>query len=318
MTSPAGLLRPLRTGNTGSRLPLFRASGCYHGRMRRRKSRPGGAIVARYDYTDEQGRVLYQVRRHNPKGFSVRSMTGKALAQGDRYRRIPYRVAELLGSDPSQTVYIVEGEKDVDRLFIEGLTATCNAFGGGRGKWTRGHSRFLRGRNVVILPDNDATGAEHGREVALRLHRVAKSVRVVNLPNLPPKGDVSDWFNAGHDSNDLAEIVAATPIWKPGRDRLPEPERPSDWEADYDALMRSRSVRRSIYGLPVTPTEKLMLLMLSEYRQPPQEELAGYLGVTSRRVRQMVLRLAAAGILTKHRRGRRNNYTINPEGGRPV
>lgn len=49
-----------------------------------------------------------------------------------------YRLPELLSSDPAQIVFVAGGEKDVDRLGQEGLIATCNPFGGGKGKWTLG------------------------------------------------------------------------------------------------------------------------------------------------------------------------------------
>src|SRR5436309_206661 len=83
-----------------------------------------------------------------------------------RFSKIPYRLPELLSSDPAQVVFVPEGEKDVDRLWHAGLIATCNAFGGGRGTSTQGHSRYLRRRDVVILPDNDQTGRKHAMDSA--------------------------------------------------------------------------------------------------------------------------------------------------------
>jgi hypothetical protein len=266
--------------------------------------------VARYEYTDERGKVLYTVRRHEPKGFTVRSTTGAALNQLGRYSPVAYRLVELLAADPSATVFVVEGEKDVDRLRAEGLVATCNAFGGGQGKWKRGHGRYLRGRDVVILPDNDRTGMEHGRAVAYALRRTAASVRLVDLPGLPHKGDVSDWLDAGHTVAELRVLAEATRRWKPGTDPLPEPDLYEVWKNDFDRLKDARRQRKEIYGLPVLPTEKLLLTMLSEFARPRQEELAMYLGVTPRRVRQMISRLETAGILSVGRRGRQNSYGI--------
>jgi hypothetical protein len=278
----------------------------------RKKKTPGGRIIARYDYRDERGELLYQVRRHDPKGFSVRSATNKTVRWGERYRRVLYRLPELLGAQPSTTVFVVEGEKDVDRLWASGLVAVCNAFGGGKGKWTRGHSRHLRGRHVVILPDNDPTGAEHGRVVAKALHRVAASVRLIELPGLPYKGDVSDWLTAGHTTAELTELVEAKALWRPDRggDPLPEPDWRESWERDYESLRDARAARRAIYGLPVGSGEKLLLVMLSEFQRPPQEDLAAYLGVTARRVRQMIASLVAAGFLSVTKRGRRNDYEV--------
>ena len=71
-----------------------------------------------------------------------------------------------------------------------GLIATCNPEGAG--KWRSEFNEHFKGRSVVILPDNDADGLKHAEDVARNLHGVAKSVRVIQLPKLPPKGDVSD------------------------------------------------------------------------------------------------------------------------------
>ena len=54
--------------------------------MSRRIRKAAGPIVARYDYVDKRGKLLSQVRRHDPKGFAVRSAAVKRLTQGGRYR----------------------------------------------------------------------------------------------------------------------------------------------------------------------------------------------------------------------------------------
>jgi len=282
--------------------------------MRRRRGQPksGGRIIARYNYVDEQGNPLYQVRRYEPKNFSVHTAADKELDATGKYRRIPYRLPELLQSDPNEIVYVVEGEKDVDRLRSEGLIATCNAVGGGKGKWTRSHSRYLHGRHVVILPDNDATGIEHGLSIAGSINRIAASVRVLELPDLPHKGDVSDWLDRGHTVEELTRLVAATPIWRSRSSPLPKPDwAERDSNSNYTAINDARWRRREIYGLPILPTEKLLLLMLSEYEGPTQEDLAVYLRLTPRRVRQMIQELKNRGYIRTSRRGRRNSYGID-------
>ena len=82
--------------------------------------------------------------------------------------RTLYRLPEVLAADPSATVYIVEGEKDVDRLWDLGLVATCNS--GGAGQWESRYAEWLTGLTVVILPDNDDLGSRHAEQVAQSLH----------------------------------------------------------------------------------------------------------------------------------------------------
>ena len=83
-------------------------------------------------------------------------------------------------------------EKDVERLAALDFVATTNC--GGAGKWRAEYNQHFSGAHVAILPDNDWTGEDHARHVARELLSVAKTVRIMRLPDLPEKGDVSDWL----------------------------------------------------------------------------------------------------------------------------
>ena len=72
--------------------------------------------------------------------------------------RLPYRLPELLASPAS--VWIVEGEKDVETLRAIGQVATCNP--GGAGKWLPAFSEYLKGKHVYFAADNDELGQKHG------------------------------------------------------------------------------------------------------------------------------------------------------------
>ena len=68
---------------------------------------------------------------------------------------------------------------------------------GGAGKWLDEFSQSLAGRHCRIIADNDNVGREHARKVARSLAGKAASVKIVDLPGLPQKGDVSDFLNQG-------------------------------------------------------------------------------------------------------------------------
>lgn len=181
---------------------------------------PRRRLVVTYDYVDGAGRLLYQVCRYEPgkggkpKDFVQRQPDGAGGwrwdMQGARY--VLYHLpAVLRATDASETVYIVEGEKDADRLEICGLTATCNV--GGAGKWRPEYAQALQGADVVIIPDNDATGEQHKDQVVAALAGLAARIRVVALPGLVAHGDVSDWLDAGHTIAELKQLVdAALPL----------------------------------------------------------------------------------------------------------
>src|SRR5690606_4728186 len=107
--------------------------------------------------------------------------------------------------------------KDVDNLRALGFTATTNPMGAG--KWRDEYSESLRGAHAVILPDNDEPGRQHAERVARSLYGVAASVRVLALPDLPEKGDVSDWLKNGGTAEELRAMIEAAPEWEPPEDQ---------------------------------------------------------------------------------------------------
>jgi putative DNA primase/helicase len=135
---------------------------------------------------------------------------------------IPYRLPELTEAiGAGYAVFIAEGEQKVDALAEWNLQGTCNA--GGAGKWTAAHASYFKEANVVILPDNDKAGREHAEQVARSLIGIATRIRLLELPDLEPKGDFVDWKNAGHTREELDELIEQAPDWRP-TDPAPTPE----------------------------------------------------------------------------------------------
>ena len=170
-------------------------------------------IVATYDYLDESGKLLFQTLRYEPKDFRQHRPDGQGgwIWNLDGVRCVPYRLPELLKSSMQDFVFIAEGEKDCDRLSGMGFTATTCPMGAG--KWLNEYNKYFEGRLVVILPDNDTAGKKHAEQVANSLYGIAGEVKIVDLPGLPEKGDVSDWLDAGHDKTELIQLIdQATPF----------------------------------------------------------------------------------------------------------
>lgn len=167
-------------------------------------------LAATYDYLTADGELQFQVCRMEPKTFRQRrpdpENPGGWLWTVKGMDLVPYRLPELLAADPKAIVFVCEGEKDVDALRAIGLVATCNA--AGAGKWYDACTEALRGRHVVILPDNDPAGVNHAALVAAKLRGAAKTCRTLPLPGLPEKGDVSDWLAAGGTADKLRAMVA--------------------------------------------------------------------------------------------------------------
>lgn len=188
------------------------------------------AIDRTYDYTDAAGALLYQVCRLQPKDFRQRrpdpAQPTKWIWDMKGVTRIPYRLYELAGHE---TVYLVEGEKDADALWSLGLPATTNV--GGAGKWRDSDSLALHSLGVtrlVLLPDNDSAGRKHTDSVARSVKAHGIAVMQVTLPNLPAKGDVSDWLTAGGRKEDLQQIVSKQLWVVPKGGSLETPPAPID------------------------------------------------------------------------------------------
>ena len=203
----------------GAALDWMRERGFLH--ERDAGAKPGRArIAATYDYVDEDGEVLFQVVRYEPKTFRQRRpdpSSPDGWVWGLKGARVvPYRLPELLEAVAlERTVFVVEGEKDVDALREIGVTATCNPMGSG--KWPAHFADHLAGAKVVILPDNDEAGRKHRDQVVAALRGAASSVRILDLPNLPERGDAWDWIVAGGTADHLYALVDAR-AYRPGEE----------------------------------------------------------------------------------------------------
>ncbi len=165
-------------------------------------------VVDSYDYTDEDGNLLYQVQRWYPKTFTQRRPDGNGgwiNSVGDT-RRVLYRLPDVLGAvRAGKPVFVCEGEKDVQTILSWGWCATCNA--GGAHGWRDEYAESLRGAKVILLPHNDPDGIHLADTVTRSLKGIAEAVKRLEIPGLNPKGDVSDWKQAGHTKEELEVLL---------------------------------------------------------------------------------------------------------------
>jgi putative DNA primase/helicase len=155
-------------------------------------------IVATYDYTDEHGNLLYQIVRYQPKDFRQRRPDGCGgwiWKKGER--QVLYRLPEVL---EAPIVFVVEGERDAETLREYGFVATTNA-GGANAHWLPQYTETLRGREVILIPDNDAPGRKRVLSIARALLR--KVARLVVLELEGGSKDVTEWFGQGHSELEL-------------------------------------------------------------------------------------------------------------------
>lgn len=173
-----------------------------------------GNFVDIYDYRDKNDHLLYQVCRTTDKQFPVRRPNGEGgwIWNIENARRVIYCLPGVTkGIESGRTIFIPEGEKDVNSLMSLGFVATCNP--NGAGKWKEEFSETLKGAKVVILPDNDSEGKKHAQDVARKLLGKAQEIKILDLPGLPEKGDFTHWLNNGGTKEKFLELATVAPVW---------------------------------------------------------------------------------------------------------
>jgi RecA-family ATPase len=205
-------------------------------------------IIETYDYRDADGTLLYQVLRLEPKDFRQRRPdgNGKWIWKLED-RRVLYRLSELL-KFPDASVFVCEGEKDADRVAELGCCATTVA----AGKWTAECVAGLAGRDVAILEDNAEAGRTKALAAAQALNGAAKTIRIVSLPDLPDKGDVSDWLDANRSySNKFFDICFAVPEWNlTTTPPTPPPAAPADQACNTRLPPEEKQTPDAVIPLP--------------------------------------------------------------------
>jgi putative DNA primase/helicase len=172
-----------------------------------------------FDYYDENGALSYssikkvKVSNSKEKKFTYFSYDkeSKPVWNLKGIGLIPYRLPELIKAvQQGKTIYIPEGEKDVETLRYHGLESTTNPFGAG--KWKPFFNHFLKGANIVILEDNDDAGRNHTNILINELSKVVSTIKLIQFQEMPEKSDVTDWLNSGHTIEELMDKVEKAPF----------------------------------------------------------------------------------------------------------
>lgn len=195
---------------------------------------PAGPAVAVYDYTDEQGKLLFQVLRTAKKDFRQRvpdptAKTGWTWKLGE-VRRVLYRLPAIIDAvREGREIFVCEGEKDVHALVAKGHAATCNS--GGAGKWRAEYGEHLREAIVTVVADKDAPGQAHARQVVAALAGVAAKLRVVeaaagkDAADHIAAGKTIDQFETVWTSDEDDRPILAPDLWE----FLATDDPPYDW-----------------------------------------------------------------------------------------
>ncbi len=145
-----------------------------------------GQPTASWNYYDESDQVIVTVYRYNTD-------SGKRYLPFDVKRssftlpetRPLYNIPGIVKSDK---VILVEGEKCADALIEQGMTATTAMLGANapieKTDWSP-----LKGKHVIIWPDNDEPGKQYAEKVVKKLTFLGVlSLTLLEIPENKPKG----------------------------------------------------------------------------------------------------------------------------------
>lgn len=184
--------------------------------------RQNSKIKAVYDYTDEEGKLLYQIYRFEPKGFAIARPDGKGGLNwsGKVIKKVLYLLPEVQKARENKEIVILcEGEKDVNNVREKlGFPATTSPFGAG--SWKDEYADSLIGLDVVILPDQNDVGRQYAEDAANSLYNRDVIVKVINLPSLSDGEDVTDWIEKGGSREQLLDLISNAKEWTPNNTAL--------------------------------------------------------------------------------------------------
>ncbi|MBI2602836.1 MAG: hypothetical protein HYW48_07260 [Deltaproteobacteria bacterium] len=173
-----------------------------------------------HTYCNKEGMTSFFVYRFEGKKFpggkvclpvSYGKLNGKEglYFKGPTTKAPLYNLREAIEC-PEKPVLIVEGEKTSDaakKYFSDFVVVT--SFGGSNSPHKSDWSP-LKGKSVTIFGDNDEAGENYAERVSKLLERIAKTIKIVRLPNknLFPKGwDLADEIPAGIAFRQIREAV---------------------------------------------------------------------------------------------------------------
>lgn len=210
---------------------------------------PRGKVVARFEYRNNEGNVLYIKERIEPgrngrdKDFRFKHLEGDKWVLNRGHDPVLYNLPEVI---KSKYVILTEGEAKADLLMKWGLVATC-LDSGANSPFRDDYLQYLEGKEkVVILPDNDTPGRRYASRIASALHGKAGELKVVEPPGLKEAEDIIDWARIkGNDKEKLIELIKQAPEWQPDKttyqtsmpltrlsDLFKEPEENVSWLVD--------------------------------------------------------------------------------------
>ncbi len=225
------------------------------------EDRCSGHKAAEYRYVDEAGKLVYAVARCSRKSDGCShafaqwipdagKRFGKKWGLPGSVRRVLYNLPRVIeAAKAGRRIWIMEGEKDADRMGLDfpDEVATTVVSGAGKSKWKLEYTRYFKGASeVIIVADCDKTGLEFAEEVHGHVSKIVGKVKVVCSPLMSDGADFSDHRDHGFGLDEF-EVVPFAPIKKRPEMKIVVEEEHREKKVVFGGFSQE-SVERSLVG----------------------------------------------------------------------
>lgn len=169
------------------------------------KEKQGLEYIDHYDWKDKSGKYLKTVFR-----FKKPNQPNKIIRQVQlldepifNVKGVKAEIYNVQVLESNQEIFFCEGEKCVEALNKKGLAAVTT---GNCSSWRKHYTHYFKGKDVIILADNDEPGEKFANSVAKDIGGTASSV--ITLKTSKAKGgDIADYFEEGFTVDDLYKLI---------------------------------------------------------------------------------------------------------------
>jgi hypothetical protein len=172
-------------------------------------------LTCSWNYYDENNQVIVIVYRYDlpVRKKEYRPFDVKTLSFSEPEIRPLYNIPGILKSDK---IILVEGEKCAEALIEQGIIATTAMFGANahvdKTDWSP-----LKGKHIIIWPDNDKSGKQYAEKAAKKLLDLGTlSLFILKIPQDKPQGwDAADCVLEGINVSEFIEKSLKKPAKQP-------------------------------------------------------------------------------------------------------
>lgn len=219
-------------------------------------------------YEDVDGPLFYIARYETPDGKQFLPFSWCEKGWVNRAWPAPrplYNLKALIGN--SNPVLLVEGEKCADAAidFFKGKYIVVT-WSGGANAINQTDWSPLKGRRVMIWPDNDKAGIAAAERVAEKIVKDCMRVKILDVSGLKPKWDVFDcikdgltWAKFVDWANEKARIFSEKPVAE-------KKEAPAENEAAIEVGITQDSIKRPVNIFVLDDSPQASIGMIEEWQ----------------------------------------------------